>query len=166
MTTDPPDAASIIRDRMYPTGHAPLSAKARDQARNILKVAKDFRAAATDSRASGRPIPATSSLHESARLAISAEAALDGHRFRNQEGAHEAVVDYAHATGICTDGEADQLHELRRTRNAGNYPADLVQLDDATLSQLEHIVDGVVAHANQRINPIKKVPAPPAPRRA
>ena len=61
----------------------------------------------------GLALPAISALHESARLAVTALAALDGYRFSNAAGVHEAVVDYAIA--IHRPSSASPVAAPRRT---------------------------------------------------
>ena len=89
----PASLEELRRDRMHQVvGNASDRAKA---ARSTFTQAREFRRAAESNLAEGLVLPAVSALHESARLAVTALAALDGYRFSNTAGAHEAVVDYA-----------------------------------------------------------------------
>ncbi|MEO8266309.1 MAG: hypothetical protein ABI706_12470 [Ilumatobacteraceae bacterium] len=67
-----------------------------------------------------------SALHESARLAVTALAALEGYRFSNTVGAHEAVVDDAFAIRLLDRTRYAQLDQLRDLRHQVNYPEDLI----------------------------------------
>lgn len=85
----------LRRDRMHQVaGNASDRTKA---ARSTFAQARDFRRAAASNLTEELVLPAVSALHESARLAVTALAALDGYRISNTAGAHEAVVDYAFA---------------------------------------------------------------------
>lgn len=110
-------------------------------------------------------MPAVSNFHEAARLSVTAIATLNGYRFRNAPGAHEAVVDYALAIGIVdTTGHA-QLDQLRQLRHDINYPADLVEPSRRELDVIASLVTSVIGSASEKL-PAPRIPPPPdQPRR-
>lgn len=71
----------------------------RKSAAQMLDLARGFQQSALGDIAADRPLPATSSFHEAARIAITAVATANGRRFTNTSG-HEAAVDYALDVGI------------------------------------------------------------------
>jgi hypothetical protein len=129
-------------------------------ARTVLRQARAFRQAAQGNLSEGLRLPAISSLHESARLAVSAVAAFDGYRFSNTPGAHEAVVDYAHACKLVDQIQFAQLDQLRDLRHQVNYPADMIEPSEREVEQFCTLVDDVLAAAVSRI-PAPKIPPPP-----
>ena len=133
----------------------------REEARRVLSSAREFRRTAQLSRDADLRLPVISSLHETARLAVTAVAAVNGLRFTNRPGAHAAAVDYALGAGLVDQRAWAQLDQLRDLRNKANYPSDLIEPSDAELDQFTGLVDAVLVRAQMTIAPI---PPPPAGR--
>ncbi len=129
-------------------------------ARARFGQARDFRRAAVGNLAEALVLPAISALHESARLAVTALAALDGYRFSNTVGAHEAVVDYAFAIELVDRQQYAQLDQLRDLRHQVNYPEDLIAPSPREVEQYSELVDTVLALAERRL-PARRIPPPP-----
>jgi hypothetical protein len=156
----PMSLAELRRDRMHQLPS--LSAQDRvKSARSVLRQAHSFRRAATAALGEELTLPAVSSLHEAARLAVSAVAALDGYRFSNSAGAHEAVIDYAFASKLVDRVQFAQLDELRELRHQVNYPADMIEPSRREVTQFEGLVDEVLKLAATRL-PTPKIPPPPS----
>ena len=130
-------------------------------ARSTFVQARDFRRAAVSNLAEGLVLPAVSALHESARLAVTALAALDGYRFSNTAGAHEAVVDYAFAIQLVDRRQYAQLDQLRDLRHQVNYPEDLIAPSKREVEQYSELVDAILGLAEKKL-PTRRVPPPPA----
>lgn len=146
------------RDRMHQ-----IPGKASDRttaARATFGQAIDFRRAALGNLAEGLILPAISALHESARLAVTALAALDGYRFSNTVGAHEAVVDYAFAIQLVDRTRYAQLDQLRDLRHQVNYPEDLIAPSQREIEQYSELVDTILALTAKKL-PARRVPPPP-----
>lgn len=154
----PATLADLRRDRMH---QVPGSASDRTKAaRATFAQARDFRRAAAGNLIEGLVLPAVSALHESARLAVTALAALDGYRFSNAAGAHEAVVDYALAIELVDRRQYAQLDQLRDLRHQVNYPEDLVAPSTREVGQYSELVDRILALAERKL-PTRRVPPPP-----
>ena len=106
-------------------------------------------------------LPAISALHEAARMAVTAVAALDGYRFSNTPGAHEAVVDYALAIQLVDRARYAQLDQLRELRHQVNYPEDLIAPSAREIEQYSELVDTVLTLATAKI-PTTRIPPPPS----
>jgi hypothetical protein len=79
----PTSLDELRRDRMHQVaGNASDRTKA---ARATFARARDFRRAAVGNLTEGLVLPAVSALHESARPAVTALAAVDGYRFSKRE---------------------------------------------------------------------------------
>jgi transposase len=150
--------AELRRDRMHQVANS--VAQRRTAARATLGQARNFRRAATGNLAEGLVLPAISALHEAARLAITAVAALDGYRFSNTAGAHEAVIDYALAIQLVDRARYAQLDQLRELRHQVNYPEDMVALSVREIDQYSELVDTVLTLAAAKI-PASRIPPPP-----
>jgi len=135
-------------------------AQRRTAARATLGQARDFRRAAAGNLAEGLVLPAISALHEAARMAVTAVAALDGYRFSNTPGAHEAVVDYALAILLVDRARYAQLDQLRELRHQVNYPDDLITPSAREIEQYSDLVDTVLTLAAAKI-PASRIPPPP-----
>ena len=159
----PMSLADLRRDRMHQLPS--LSAQDRvKSARSVLRQAHSFRRAATAALGEELTLPAVSSLHEAARLAVSAVAVLDGYRFSNSAGAHEAVIDYAFASKLVDRvqfAQLGELRELRELRHQVNYPADMIEPSRREVTQFEGLVDEVLQLAATRL-PTPKIPPPPS----
>lgn len=154
----PASLDELLRDRMHSVpGNASDRAKA---ARATFEQARDFRRAAASNLDEGLRLPAISALHESARLAVTSVAALDGHRFSNNAGAHEAVVDYALAIRLVDRKQYAQLDQLRDLRHHVNYPEDLIAPSARETDQYSQLVDTIIALVQKRL-PTRRVPPPP-----
>ena len=154
----PASLDALRRDRMHQVaGSAPDRAKA---ARATLGQARDFRRAAVGNLAEALVLPAISALHESARLAVTALAALDGYRFSNTVGAHEAVVDYALAIQLVDRRQYAQLDQLRDLRHQVNYPEDLIAPSPREVEQYSELVDTILTLAEKKL-PTRRIPPPP-----
>lgn len=129
-------------------------------ARSTFTQAREFRRAAVSNLAEGLVLPAVSALHESARLAVTALAALDGYRFSNTAGAHEAVVDYAFGIKLVDRTQYAQLDQLRDLRHQVNYPEDLIAPSKREVEQYRELVDTILALAEKKL-PTRRVPPPP-----
>ena len=129
-------------------------------ARATFGQATDFRRAALGNLAEGLRLPTISALHESARLAVTAMAALDGYRFSNSVGAHEAVIDYALAIQLVDRRQYAQLDQLRDLRHHVNYPEDLIAPSPREIEQYSELVDTILALVGERL-PVRKIPPPP-----
>ena len=129
-------------------------------ARAIFGQARDFRRAAVSSRAEGLVLPAVSALHGSARLAVTAMAALDGYRFSNTAGAHEAVVDYAFGIGLVDRQQYAQLDQLRDLRHQVNYPEDLITPSPREVEQYSALVETIPALVESKLA-ARRIPPPP-----
>jgi hypothetical protein len=129
-------------------------------ARSTFGQARDFRRAAASNLTEALLLPSISALHESARLAVTALAALDGYRFSNSLGAHEAVVDYAFAIELVDRRQYAQLDQLRDLRHQVNYPEDLIAPSIREVQQYSELVDTILVLAEQRL-PKRRVPPPP-----
>jgi hypothetical protein len=160
MNGRPSGLDDIIRDAMHQMAGTRRSH--RDEALRTLASAREFRTTAQLGRDNGLRLPVVSNLHEAARLAVTAVAAVRGFRFANRPGAHVAVVDYALAVDLVDRTEWAQLDELRDLRHKTNYPSDLIELSDTELDQFSRLTDGVITRAQQAIAPIP--PPPPRPR--
>ena len=157
----PASLDELRRDRMHTVpGSANDRAKA---ARATFDQARDFRRAAISNMDEGLRLPAISALHEAARLAVTAVAALDGYRFSNKAGAHEAVVDYALAIQLVDRKQYAQLDQLRDLRHHVNYPEDLISPSSRETEQYNQLVDTILALAQNRL-PTRRVPPPPKQR--
>jgi hypothetical protein len=154
----PAGLVELQRDRMHQL--ATSVAQRRGAARATLGQARDFRRAAAGNLADGLVLPAISALHEAARLAVTAVAVLDGYRFSNTPGAHEAVVDYAIAVQLVDRARYAQLDQLRDLRHQVNYPEDMIAPPLREIQQYTELVDAVLASASAKI-PAAKVPPPP-----
>ena len=159
----PVPLAAIERDQMHQL--VSRSAENRSAARRTLLEARSFQTLAELGLETGLSLPAVSNFHEAARLSVTAIATLNGYRFRNAPGAHEAVVDYALAIGIVdTKGHA-QLDQLRQLRHDINYPADLVEPSRRELDVIASLVTSVIGSASEKL-PAPRIPPPPdQPRR-
>ena len=159
MRSDRPAAlAVLLRDRMQQAPGSPAGrAKA---ARNVLAQAHAFHRAADTNIAEGLALPAVSALHEAARLAVTAVAALNGYRFSNVAAHHEAVVDYAFAIELVDRKRHAQLDQLRELRHQVNYPEDLIVPSEREIEQYRALVAAVVAVAASKF-PAKRIPPPP-----
>jgi hypothetical protein len=133
----------------------------RKAAQATLSQARAFRRAAAGNLAEGLVLPAISALHEAARLAVTAVAALDGYRFSNTVGAHEAVIDYALAIKLVDQTRYAQLDQLRELRHQVNYPEDMIAPPSREIVQYNDLVDTVLDLAEARI-PASRIPPPPA----
>jgi hypothetical protein len=129
-------------------------------ARASLEQAHDFRRAAAGNLAEGLRLPAVSSLHESARLAITAVAAHEGYRFSNAAGAHEAAVDYALGIKLVNRPQYAQLDQLRDLRHHVNYPEDLIAPSLREIEQYSELVDTIFGLADKRLH-ARRIPPPP-----
>ena len=157
-TGRPAGLEELRRDRMHQvTGSASDRATT---ARSTFGQARDFRRAAVGNMSEGLVLPAISALHESARLAVTALAALDGYRFSNSAGAHEAVVDYALAIQLVDRRQYAQLDQLRDQRHQVNYPEDLIAPSPREVEQYQELVDAVLALAEAKLPP-RRIPPPP-----
>ena len=125
-----------------------------------MAQASDFRRAAEGNMKDGLVLPSISALHEAARLAVTAVAALEGYRFSNSAGAHEAVVDFALAIDLVDRRQYAQLDQLRDLRHQVNYPEDLVAPTPREVEQYCELVDAVIALATARL-PRRRIPPPP-----
>jgi hypothetical protein len=154
----PASLNELRRDRMHQISGSPADrAKA---ARATFAQANDFRRAAVSNFSEGLILPAISALHESARLAVTALAALDGYRFSNTAGAHEAVVDYARAVELVDRLQFAQLDQLRDLRHQVNYPEDLISPTLHEVEQYSELVDTILALAAAKL-PTPRIPPPP-----
>ena len=154
----PASLADLRRDRMHQ-----VPGKASDRAtaaRATFGEANDFRRAASGNLAEGLILPAISALHESARLAVTALAALDGYRFSNTVGAHEAVVDYAFAIQLVDRTRYAQLDQLRDLRHQVNYVEDLIAPSQREIEQYSELVDTILALTAKKL-PARRVSPPP-----
>ena len=158
----PTPLALIERDQMtqLPTSRADN----RTSAAKMLNLARGFQQSALDDLVADRPLPATSSFHEAARIAITAAATANGRRFTNTSG-HEAAVDYALGVGIVNTADHARLDELRELRHDINYPEDLVTPSAADLEAIQSLVDRVIAACDAKVNPPAKKVIPPPPKR-
>ena len=110
-------------------------------------------------------LPAGSSLHEAARLAVNAVAALDRYRFSNSAGANEADIDYAFATKLVDRvqfAQLDELRELRELRQRVNYPSAMIEPSRRAVTQFEGLVDEVLKLAATRLPTPKNLRRPPS----
>ena len=148
----------LRRDRMHQVA-GDASARAR-AARATFAQALDFRRAALGNLSEGLALPAISALHESVRLAVTALAALDGYRFSNTPGAHEAVVDYAHAIKLVDRTRHAQLDQLRDLRHQVNYPEDLIAPSSREIEQYSELVDTILSLTEKKL-PRRRIPPPP-----
>lgn len=139
-------------------------AQNRTAAARMLDLARGFQQSALDDLAANRPLPATSSFHEAARIAITAVATANGRRFTNTSG-HEAAVDYALGVRIVNATEHARLDELRALRHDINYPEDLVTPSAADLEAIRLLVDRVITACAAKVNPPTKKAIPPPPKR-
>lgn len=134
----------------------------RAQAANAMQHSDEFRATAQYAIENDLGGSAISNLHESVRLAITAQATADGYRFRDTAGSHAAVDDYALAAGLVTRKQWAQLDTLRDMRNANNYPADIaVQPNSRELAEIAGLVDAVRNAVAAKVNPPRRIPPPP-----
>ncbi len=148
----------LRRDRMHPiAGGAADRTKA---ARATFEQARNFRQAALSNLAEELRLPAVSALHEAARLAVTSVAALDGYRFSNTVGAHEAVVDYALGIQLVNRKQYAQLDQLRDLRHHVNYPEDLIAPSPREIEQYSELVDTILALAEKRVS-ARRIPPPP-----
>ena len=129
-------------------------------ARATFEQARDFRRAAVSNMGEGLRLPAISALHESARLAVTALAALEGYRFSNTAGAHEAVVDYALGIQLVNRQQFAQLDQLRDLRHHVNYPEDLIAPSQREIAQYSELVDTILALVEKQL-PARRIPPPP-----
>lgn len=129
-------------------------------ARATFEQARDFRRAAISNMGEGLRLPAISALHESARLAVTALAALEGYRFSNTAGAHEAVVDYALGIQLVNRQQFAQLDQLRDLRHHVNYPEDLIAPSQREIAQFSELVDTMLALVEKQL-PARRIPPPP-----
>ena len=161
----PVPLALIERDQMHQLTTAPTAN--RTAAALTMKSAKAFQQSAERDRTDGLALPAASSFHEAARLAITAIATANGRRFSNAAGAHEAVVDYALGIGLADAGAHARLDTLRELRHNVNYPADLVEPSAPLLEQIAALVNDVITAASARLAPppTRRPPPPPRPSR-
>ena len=157
----PATLAALLRDRMQQTPGDPASRSAA--ARKVLAQAQAFHRAADGNIAEGLILPAVSALHEAARLAVTAVAALNGYRFSNVAAHHEAVIDYALAIELVDRARHAQLDQLRELRHQVNYPEDLIVPSEREIGQYRALVDTVVALATNKL-PAERIPPPPRPR--
>ena len=136
------------------------SADRRRDGTRTLASAREFSTTARLCRQDGLRLPVISTLHEAARLAITAVAAARGLRFANRPGAHVAVVDYALGIQLVDRTDWAQLDELLDLRHKTSYPSDLIEPADNELNQFTELTDRVIARAQATIAPI-----PPPPKR-
>ena len=87
-------------------------------------------------------------------------AALDGYRFSNTVGAHEAVVDYAFVIQLVDRTRYAQLDQLRDLRHQVNYPEDLIAPSQREIEQYSELVDTILALTAKKL-PARRVPPPP-----
>ena len=136
----------------------------RAQAADTMQHSDEFRATAQYAIDNDLGGSAISNLHESARLAITAQATADGYRFRDTAGSHAAVDDYALSVGLVNRKQWAQLDTLRDMRNANNYPADIaVQPNSGELAEIAGLVDAVRDTVTAKLKPAKRIPPPPRP---
>ncbi len=154
----PASLDEIRRDRMRQD--AGSAANRATAARATFGQALDFRRAAAGNLADGLVLPAISALHESARLAVTALAALEGFRFSNSAGTHEVVVDYALGIQLVDRRQHAQLDQLRDLRHQVNYPADLIAPSPREVEQFSALVDTILALVESKL-PARRVPPPP-----
>ncbi len=152
MSFRPTQLDTLIQQMMHPIPGT--TADHHHDGARTLASARDFRATATLCRNDGLRLPVISTLHEAARLAITAVATARGLRFANRPGAHIAVVDYAIGIKLITHTQWTQLDELRDLRHKTNYPSDLVEPSDAELDQFAALTDSVLRRAQHAISPI------------
>lgn len=151
MSSRPASPADLLRSSLR---SVPADAHAhRDEASRLLAVARQFRHTARLSRDDNLRLPVISSLHEAARLAVTAVAASNGLRFANRPGAHAAAVDYALAARLVDRNAWAQLDQLRDLRNKANYPSDLIEPTSEELDQFTGLVDAVLARAQMIVEP-------------
>jgi hypothetical protein len=157
----PASLASIERDQMHQLPTPPPANRAA--ARRTLREALEFRRLAALGLDASLILPAVSSLHEAARLAITAVATDRGQRFTNAPGSHEAVVDYALAVGLVDRGDHARLDSLRQLRHDINYPADLIEPASEEVTAITELVDRILKTTRQRL-PDPRIPPPPGKR--
>lgn len=148
----------LRRDRMHQAAGGP--AERAEAARATFEQAREFRQAAASNLAEELRLPAVSALHESARLAVTAVAALEGYRFSNTPGAHEAAVDYALGIQLVNRQQHAQLDQLRDLRHHVNYPEDLIAPSPREIEQYSELVDTVLVLAEKRMR-ARRIPPPP-----
>lgn len=159
MSSRPASSADLLRSSLR---SVPADAHTRrDEASRLLTVARQFRHTAQLSRDDNLRLPVISSLHEAARLAVTAVAASNGLRFANRPGAHAAAVDYALAARLVDRHAWAQLDQLRDLRNKANYPSDLIEPTSEELDQFAGLVDAVLARAQMLVKPAASPPNGP-----
>ncbi len=156
MNSRPAPLSALLRSSLR---RAPGDAEVRrDEASRLLAVARQFRSTAWLSRNDNLRLPVISSLHEAARLAVTAAASANGLRFANRPGAHAAAVDYALEAELVDRREWAQLDQLRDLRNKANYPSDLMEPTSAELDQFTGLVDAVLVRAQTVVEAIRPLP--------
>lgn len=146
---------------LYQTTATPTDRRA--QAQQTMKSSDDFRKTAAFAIDADLLGSAVSNLHESVRLAITAQATADGYRFNSAAGGHAAVDDYGLAVGLVDKRQWAQLDTLRELRNANNYPADIAALPTKTeVDAIASLVDHVRSEVARRLTPVRRIPPPPA----
>lgn len=145
---------------LYQTTATPADRRA--QAQQTMKSSDDFRQTADFAINADLFGSAVSNLHESVRLAITAQATADGYRFNSSPGGHAAVDDYGLAAGLVDRHQWAQLDTLRELRNANNYPADIAAPPTKTeIAAIAALVDHVRSEVARRLTPRRRIPPPP-----
>jgi hypothetical protein len=127
----PTPLALIERDQM--TQLSTSRADNRKSAAQMLDLARGFQQSALDDLAADRPLPATSSFHEAARIAITAVATANGRRFTNTSG-HEAAVD--ESGGISHLSDRSRHDRGRRVGDPKRGSSDTGPQPDSVFDQL------------------------------
>ena len=159
MSSRPASSADLLRSSLRRVPADPVAQS--NEASRLLAVARQFRHTARLSRDDNLRLPVISSLHEAARLAVTAVAASNGLRFANRPGAHAAAVDYALAARLVDRNAWAQLDQLRDLRNKANYPSDLIEPTSEELDQFTGLVDAVLARAHAVVEPATSPPNDP-----
>ena len=130
----------------------------RTVAARMRGEAAEYLAAAEAVAKLGMPVAAAGNLHEAARLAMTALAADRQYGLRS-EGTHKIAIDYGLGVGAINRAEWAALEELRLVRNANNYQADQIAINDGTFARIADVVRRLVTPPA----PKRTIPPPPPP---